>query len=96
MKSSIIALCLVIMLAAGCNKDTTDKNCTAATINQTSPFCTAWGVTVNGTTYRAENLPAEYEQEGLGVCVEYEINPGPPIGCACCGSTIKIISISRC
>jgi hypothetical protein len=98
MKNLIITLSLILTLSIGCSKDyNTDNNnnCTAVTINKTPLPCVVWGVTLNGKTYPAENLPAEFEQEGLAACIEYELIPAPPAECTCCGTKIRVVSITR-
>jgi hypothetical protein len=95
MKLSFLLISLTILIGGvACNKTKDDTNCTVAVIAKSAPPCTNWGITVNGTTYMADAIPAEYQVVDMKVCVKYEIVATPPI-CLCCGGDIKIISISR-
>jgi hypothetical protein len=66
---------------------------TTATITHTGTSCPSWGIIV-GSTYLSNNIPDQFKQEGLQVCVEYELYQDVTL-CACCGGTrARIINMS--
>jgi hypothetical protein len=73
-----------------CDKE---NNCTTATITQAGTPCSWWGINV-GTTYASYNIPDQFKQEGLQVCVEYKLYEDMAM-CPCCGGTrANIITMS--
>ena len=94
MKHLISALALSIVLVTSCGKDSSQV-CNLATVNMSTSVCRAWGITKDGVFYIAEDLPSEFQQEGLKICVQYEIIPAPPASCTCCVEKAKIKSIAR-
>ena len=74
MKKSILAVLLFFSLNFffSCGKE---NNCTTATITQSGTPCSWWGIKV-GTTYPSYNIPDQFKQKGLQVCVEYELYEG--------------------
>jgi len=96
MKNLISAIALLMVLATACGKDNNaNENCNVATINMSTSVCRSWGITNNGNFYIAEDVPVEFQQEGLKVCVQYEIIPAPPISCTCCVEKARITSIQK-
>ena len=92
MKYLFIVLILVSITQTRCNKK---ENCLiSATITQSGTPCSNWGIKV-GNTYTSANIPDRFKQEGLQVCVDYELYEDMRL-CACCGGTwanIKSMSI---
>jgi hypothetical protein len=64
-----------------------------ATITQSGTPCSSWGINV-GIIYPSYNIPDQFKQEGLQVCVEYVLYEDPTM-CPCCGGTrANIISMN--
>jgi hypothetical protein len=95
MKYLLIILLSVILLTS-CSKDSkTNDDCTAVTITNTAPGCGGWGIVLNGTKYPSRNIPDQFKQDGLTVCINYELYQDLSL-CPCCGGTwadIKSIRI---
>ena len=90
MKYISFILITVILQLSSCVKNSTDtnndENCTLVIITNSAPGCGGWGIIVNGTKYPSENIPTQFQQDGLGVCAEYELYQDMRF-CACCGGT---------
>lgn len=75
---------IIILFAApfffSCKKKT---GCNTATITKTGTLCSKWGIQVD-KAYPSLNIPDEFKQEGLKVCVEYELFEDLRL-CVCCG-----------
>jgi hypothetical protein len=56
-----------------------------ATITQSGTSCSQWGINVS-QIYPSNNIPPEFQHEGLMVCVEYNLYEDMR-ACACCGGT---------
>jgi len=92
MKYLFIVLVLISFTNTNCSKK---ENCLTATITQSGTPCSAWGIKV-GNVYPSTNIPDEFKQEGLQVCVEYELYDDMRL-CACCGgkwANIKSIKLT--
>jgi hypothetical protein len=90
MKGVIFSL-FIILLFSECKK--TEKNCTNAVVTLSAPSCKRIGVILDGIKYPADDLPAEYAEEGKTICIEYSFWDDPAM-CACCGGRkVHIISI---
>jgi hypothetical protein len=86
MKYLLIFL-LSLGLIASCSKGNKDNDdCVAVTITQSGTPCGAWGIKVASDVYPSNNIPSQYQQEGVAVCVVYELYQDPRV-CACCGGT---------
>lgn len=93
MKFLSTLICISFLLT-GCKKSGT---CQSAEITKMFPGtpCEKWAIKVQDTIYSAPNLPVEYEQNGLMVCVTYTLYNDPKM-CACCGGiTADITSIQK-
>lgn len=82
----IIIVLISLGLQTACKKADDNANCTAVTITNAAPGCGGWGIIVHGIKYPSENIPTEFQQDGLGVCAEYEFYQDMRM-CACCGGT---------
>ena len=86
----IILACFVITIVA-CDKE---DECFEATITQKGTPCPSWSINAGTTTYISDNIPDQFKQEGLEVCVKYELYEDMRM-CVCCGGTrANIISMS--
>lgn len=86
-------LLLTILWFSDCKKKTDTCKITA-TITKTGTPCSQWGIQI-GNIYPSRNIPNEFKQEGLQVCVEYELYEDMAL-CPCCGGTwanIKSIAL---
>ena len=77
----LLFICLAFT-GVSCKKNVT---CITATITQIGTPCSQWGIKIN-QIYPSSNIPLEFQQEGLMVCVEYELYEDMRV-CACCGGT---------
>lgn len=88
-------LLISILLFSGisfsaCKKKNACKE--TVTITKTGTPCSQWAIQA-AKTYPSANIPDEFKQEGVQVCVEYELYEDMRL-CACCGGTwAKIKSI---
>ena len=93
MNKFVLMLLLFFSLAfvSSCHKA---KKCsTSAIIVRNSPGCPSWGINI-GTSYISDNIPDQFKQEGLRVCVDYELFEDMRL-CACCGGTrARIINMT--
>jgi len=93
MKKLFLAVLLFVSLPAqfSCHKATGCSN--SAIIVRNGTACLSWGINV-GTIYISDNIPDQFKQEGLRVCVDYELYADLRL-CACCGGTrARIISMN--
>ncbi len=67
---------------SSCRKKT---DCNTAIITKSGTPCSSWGINV-GSTYPSYNIPDQFKQEGLLVCVEYNLYEDYTM-CPCCGGT---------
>jgi len=92
MRYLFVLLVLIGIAITSCRKK---EDCSiTATITQSGLSCSNWGIQV-GNTYPSANIPDEFKQEGLQVCVSYELYEDMR-ACACCGGTwanIKFITL---
>ncbi|MGQ0738811.1 MAG: hypothetical protein ACT4OJ_07100 [Bacteroidota bacterium] len=65
----LVLACLSLQISA-CKKS---SNCNSVTITQSGTPCGVWGIKVNNNSYPSNNIPANYQQEGLIVCAEYDL-----------------------
>ncbi len=78
-----IAVCPAIWMIS-CNKN---NSCgVTAVVTQSGTPCAVWGIKVDTVVYPSRNIPVTYRQEGLVVCVKYELYEDMAL-CACCGGT---------
>ena len=90
MKNLIIISLFIMLLFSYCSKN---PPCTKVTITRHGTICSTWGIQVNGQVYPSNDIPSSYQQEGLEVCVKYELYEDMRL-CPCCGGTwAKINSI---
>jgi hypothetical protein len=83
----IFLLCLSLGDSACRKSKNTDNNdCTAVTITQSGTVCGNWGIKANGITYPSNNIPSQFQQEGITVCASYDLYEDMR-ACACCGGT---------
>jgi hypothetical protein len=101
----LFAAVLGLLSISSCHKDNNNGECVFAAItkvmfNKCGGFeDTAWGVKINGLTYPQDlydSIPAEFQHEGLTVCIQYK-TISYPFACPCCydGPYIQIISIKK-
>ena len=91
MKHLIILIVCMLFVSPGCRKN--NHGCEEVTITRSGTPCSVWGIIVKGDTYPANAIPASFQQEGITVCVNYELYEDVR-ACACCGGTwAKINSI---
>ena len=86
----LIALVLLLLAHAACRKN----SCHIAVATQTGTPCGQWGIRVGSHTYPADSIPLMFQQEGMPVCVKYELYQDQRL-CPCCGgiwARIKRIS----
>src|SRR5438105_8367335 len=81
----------IVCLSLGdiaCKKNSNKNNddCTGVTITNSAPGCGGWGIIVSGTKYPSNNIPSQFQQDGISVCASYELYQDPRM-CACCGGT---------
>lgn len=93
-----IMLTAILLFASLCFTSCKKKNTCkiTATITKTGTPCSQWGIQA-GKTYPSGNIPDEFKQEGLQVCVEYDLYEDMRM-CACCGGTwanIKSIKLPQ-
>lgn len=84
MKAFFIFLFCFVLATSACNKK--EDDCTLVTITNSAPGCGGWGIVVNGTKYPSRNIPSEFQQNNIAVCVSYELYEDAG-ACACCGGT---------
>ncbi len=60
--------------------------CITTTITSSAPGCGGWGIDVNGRKYPSNNIPLQFQRDGIQVCAEYEFYEDMRM-CACCGGT---------
>jgi hypothetical protein len=92
MKNILIAFFMAAFVFS-CGKRNTAGNCSTATI--VDQKCGAsWNIKLpNGDVHHSYNIPTQFRQPGLVVCIDYELYSDPAM-CACCGGTaIRILSI---
>ena len=90
---SLYVLLLLCFVINGCKKD--NNTCQDAEVVHFDLMCSPWGIQVGNNAYVADGLPAEYEQDGLKVCVKYRLYNDLKM-CPCCGGTrAQIFSIER-
>jgi hypothetical protein len=96
MKYFLIILFCLVLVSTGCSKkNITYNDCTAVTVTQSGTPCGVWGIKVNANVYPSNTIPAEFQQEGLFVCANYDLYQDLRL-CACCGGTwAKINSMKR-
>jgi hypothetical protein len=81
-----------LFLNSACKKS---NDCTVVIITNSAPGCGGWGIMVKGTKYPSSDIPSAFQQNGLPVCVKYELYNDTRY-CACCGGTwATIISIKN-
>src|SRR5438034_3798488 len=90
-KSTTMKYLLIFLLSLGliasCSKNSkTSDDCVGVTITQSGTSCGVWGIKVSGTVYPSNNIPAQFQQEGMSVCAVYELYQDMR-ACACCGGT---------
>jgi hypothetical protein len=91
----MILVCLAIQYTACTKNHDKTRDCTLVTITSSAPGCGGWGIVIDGTKYPSRNIPSEFQQDGMIVCVNYELYEDLRM-CACCGGTwANIKSIKR-
>lgn len=93
MRYFLAILTLVVLTISGCEKD----DCNKVTITRvgTGTACAEWAIKQNADTYRVDSIPAQYQQEGMVVCADYNLYEDLRM-CPCCGGVrASIISISK-
>ena len=89
----LIAFILIFLFFCGCKKSGSKNDCTNVTVTLTAPSCKGVGVIIDGTKYPADDLPAEYAQEGKTICIEYSFWDDPAL-CVCCGGRkVHVIAV---
>ena len=84
MKYPFILFAIVVLQTISCTKNNDD--CITTTITNSAPGCGGWGIDVNGRKYPSNNIPLEFQHDGIQVCAEYEFYEDMRL-CACCGGT---------
>lgn len=93
MKFLSMLICISIGIA-GCKKSDTCQSAEISKMFQ-GTACEKWAIKVQNNIYPAPDLPVEYEQNGLEVCVTYKLYDDLKM-CPCCGgTTANIISIQK-
>lgn len=83
MKYLFILFAIVVLQTISCTKH---DDCITTTITNSAPGCGGWGIDVNGKKYPSNNIPLEFQHDGIQVCAEYEFYEDMRM-CACCGGT---------
>jgi len=91
MKSLVTIVSILLFTTFSCSKKNNSCNCSAtnqvcATIVQVAGNCNNFGIKVNGQEYPSQNIPSQFQNVGLNVCVEYILFQDLRL-CACCGGT---------
>jgi len=103
MKQLLGIAVFVLLTTISCSKTTNNTvtngcNCSGenqcATIVKVAAHCNNYGIEVNGQQYPSSNIPAQFQVEGIKVCVQYNLFDDQRL-CACCGGTwADIINMS--
>ncbi len=80
MKIIFSAIIAALIFVTGCTKN----KCNSAVVTQTGSPCSFWGIRINDKTYPADSIPSVFKQEGILVCVKYELYDDMRL-CVCCG-----------
>ena len=83
MKYLFLLITCFALQNTGCKKN---NDCTSAIVTQSGTVCNVWGIKINGIAYPSGTIPVSYQQEGLVVCINYELYEDFRL-CACCGGT---------
>jgi len=82
MKYFFIFLALLVLQTTACKKNHDD--CITTTITNSPPGCSGWGIVVNSIKYPSNNIPLEFQHDGIQVCAKYELYEDMRM-CPCCG-----------
>ena len=87
MKSLLILLISVVFFTSCSKKNSkATDDCVAVIVTQLGTPCGQWGIKINSNTYPSNNIPSQFQQEGLTVCANYDLFDDAR-ACACCGGT---------
>jgi hypothetical protein len=75
MKAVALILFIFSIVGGSCIKSSVRRECLPATIIDRA--CYPFGIKINNKEYGVYTLPAEFQQIGMEVCIEYDINPDP-------------------
>jgi hypothetical protein len=88
----LICIFSIWILLAACEKS--QKCPETVLITQEGTPCHAWGIKVGSNIYPVDTIPANFQQDNIPACVEYELYQDAR-ACVCCGGTwARIIAIS--
>jgi hypothetical protein len=93
-KQLLTIISILTIAFIGCTKQHKGQDCTIVTITQSASGCSGWGIVVHGVKYPSENIPTEFQHDGMEVCANYELYEDMRM-CICCGGTWANITSIR-